>query len=92
MPDDEDNYLAELLEWVQQHEAEEGVGEFLKAYEANHGETLYALAKTNPNDALVICEMLFEMVEELYDDSDEMHQYFSETQPKPPPDERQLLL
>lgn len=86
-----DPYLTDLLEWVQQNEQEAGVGEFLAAYAASHGETLYKLAEHHPDDALALCEMLFEMVEELYDDADEVREGFLRTQPKPERDKRQLL-
>lgn len=91
MSDVDQEYLTELLTWVQQNEREEGVGEFLAAYASSHGETLYQLAKHNPEDALSLCEMLFEMVEELYDDSEEIREGFLRVQPKPERDKRQLL-
>ena len=92
MTADEEIYLAELLEWVQQNEGtDEDIGAFLKAFVASHDETLYQLAEREPATALGICEMLFEMVEELYDDSEEIRERFVRTQPKPPPDPRQLL-
>lgn len=93
MADVDDAYLRDLLEWVQQNESvEEDIGEFLKAFAASHNETLYQLAKREPATALAICEMLFEMVEELYDDSEEVREGFVKTQPKPPRDPKQLLL
>lgn len=92
MSEDERAYLTELLEWVQQNAHEESVGEFVQAFARNHGETLYDLAERKPEDALTICEMLFEMVEETPEDGEEMREYFLKTQPKPQPDAKQFLL
>lgn len=81
MPDDEDAYLEEMLQWVHDHSGIPEIGQFLLSLAERTGETLHELAQEKPAEALLLAEALFDMIEDEYT-PEQLRAYFKRNQPE----------